>query len=87
MLEAVKAFLRVDGSEYDSLLSSLITAAQTYLANAGVAEIAEEQTGYDLYKLAVCLHVAKTYDGDEKGGLEKALVSIILQTKTYGEEV
>ncbi len=84
MLEAVKHYLRVDGSEQDSLLSSFVSAAKTYLTGAGVAEVAEGADGYDLYLLAVCVHVSMSFYGDEKGGLERALVSIILQTKKYG---
>ena len=185
MLNAVKDYLRIDGSGQDSLLSSFISAAKTYLNNAGVSEddiqdkyataevgpikitcvtagsviysvivtVAEEAsadpsaefengvvtvtlgtnedgepdyekntaalvaaeiakidgfvveiigeetevivptakpvkftggTEYDLYKLAVCIYVSMNFYGDEKGGLERALVSIILQTKNYG---
>ena len=186
MLNTVKDYLRIDGSGNDPLLSTLISAAKTYLANAGInesniqdknataevgpikitcdspgsviysvivtngaeesadlsaefnnnlitvtlgtneeglpddakntaslvaaeiakldgfsVEVAEEEeseiitptvkpvkftggTEYDLYKLAVCLHVSMNFYGDEKGGLERALVSIILQSKKYG---
>lgn len=185
MLNAVKDYLKIDGSGQDSLLSSFISAAKTYLNNAGVREddiqdkyavaevgpiritcermgsviysvtvtVAEEAsadpsaefengviavtlgtneerepddekntaalvaaeiakidgfiveiigeetevivptvkpvkftggTEYDLYKLAVCIYVSMNFYGDEKGGLERALVSIILQTKNYG---
>lgn len=186
MLNTVKDYLRIDGSGNDPLLSTFISAAKTYLANAGInesniqdknataevgpikitcdspgsviysvivtnateesadlsaefnnnliaitlgtneeglpddakntaslvaaeiakldgfsVEVAEEEeseiitptvkpvkftggTEYDLYKLAVCLHVSMNFYGDEKGGLERALVSIILQSKKYG---
>jgi len=80
MLDAVKQYLRIDGSEQDSLLSSLIAAAKAYLANAGVEENEED----DLYKLAVCIFASIHFDGDDKGGLERALTSIILQIKKYG---
>ena len=80
MLDAVKHYLRIDGSEQDSLLSSLIAAAKAYLANAGVEENEED----DLYKLAVCIFASIHFDGDDKGGLERALTSIILQIKKYG---
>ena len=80
MLDTVKQYLRIDGSEQDSLLSSFITAAKAYLANAGVEENEED----DLYKLAVCIFASIHFDGDDKGGLERALTSIILQIKKYG---
>ena len=80
MLDAVKQYLRIDRSEQDSLLSSFIAAAKAYLANAGVEENEED----DLYKLAVCIFVSIHFDGDDKGGLERALTSIILQIKKYG---
>jgi uncharacterized phage protein (predicted DNA packaging) len=96
LLDKVKQHLRVDGSEADVLLASLVSAAKQYLLNAGVHEPeagGEEEPGngkLSLYELAVALYVSMIFDGDDKGKLDRAMTAIILQIKDYsgggGEE-
>lgn len=81
MLEQVKRYLRIDGSEQDILLTSLVTAAKQYMANAGIPDTCEQQ---DLYILAVSLYVGLMYDGVENKALDKAMTAIILQLKNGG---
>ena len=82
MLEEVKGFLRIDGSEEDVFLSSLILASKEYLKNATGLTVDETN---DLHKLAVNLMVSHSYenrlpigDGD---ALAFSLESIITQMK------
>jgi uncharacterized phage protein (predicted DNA packaging) len=97
LLDKVKQHLRVDGSEADVLLASLVSAAKQYLLNAGVHEPElsdddeEANNGkLSLYELAVALYVSMIFDGDDKGKLDRAMTAIILQIKDYsgggGEE-
>lgn len=87
LLDKVKSYVRLSGSEDDMLLASLISAAKQYLLNAGVQEPPETGGGSegpgDLYDLAVSLYVSLIFDGaDEK--LDRAMTAIILQIKNYG---
>lgn len=79
-LEELKGYLRIDGSEDDTVLTLLVEAAKEYLANAGVKEDTSS-----LYKLAIMLYVALHYENrDPSVKIEKfnfALESIILQLK------
>lgn len=82
-LNLLKSYLRIDGSEDDTVLALLLDAAKEYLRNAGV----QEPTGGDdskLYDLAVMLRVHRERARDEKEveRVEKSLTSIILQLKT-----
>lgn len=93
MLDKVKSHLRVDGSEDDMFLASLISAAKQYLLNAGVHEPEVDESGngkLSLYELAVTLYVSIIFDGDDKSKLDRAMTAIILQIKDYsgvgGEE-
>ena len=82
MLQEVKNFLRIDGVEEDTFLSSLISAAKIYIKNATGVVVDELN---DLHKLAVNLLVANSYENrlpigkDEK--LAFSLESVILQIK------
>lgn len=57
-LEEVKLFLRVDGTEEDTLIASLQLASEVYLTNAGITK---DYTN-DLYKLAVRLLITHWYE-------------------------
>ena len=86
LLNSIKRYLRVDGSEDDMLLASLISAAKQYLLNAGVSEPEAGEVGdgkLSLYELAVSLYVSMIYDGDDKSKLDRAMTAIILQLKDY----
>lgn len=81
-LDELKTYLRIDGSEDDSVLALLLEAAVEYLKNAGVHDTNIESASY---KLAVMLYVALHYENrDPAVKIERfsfALESIILQLK------
>lgn len=81
-LTELKTYLRIDGSEDDSILALLVSAAEEYLADAGVPEEAKDTAKY---KLAVMLLVALNYENRNPGmkidKLSFGLESIILQLK------
>lgn len=81
-LTELKTYLRIDGSEDDSVLALLVSAAEEYLADAGVPEEAKETAKY---KLAVMLLVALNYENRNPAmkaeKLSFGLESIILQLK------
>jgi uncharacterized phage protein (predicted DNA packaging) len=60
-LEELKRFLRVDGTDEDTDISSLQLAAEVYLANAGVVK----DYANDLYTLVVKLLVTHWYENRE----------------------
>ncbi|MFC0188230.1 head-tail connector protein [Fictibacillus aquaticus] len=80
MVEHVKQFLRIDGSEDDMLLTSLIAAAKEYVKNATGLTVDEEN---ELQILAVTMLVTHWYENREPLGqanmLEFSLNSIFLQ--------
>ena len=82
MLQEVKNFLRIDGVEEDTFLSSLISAAKIYIKNA-TGIIADETN--DLHKLAINLLVSHSYENRLPVGqgekLAFSLESIIFQLK------
>lgn len=82
-LDELKNYLRIDGSEDDSILTLLIDGAKEFLKNAGVPE-----TDSALYKLAVMLYVGLHYENRDPGSkmdkLNFAFESIVLQLKDYG---
>jgi uncharacterized phage protein (predicted DNA packaging) len=88
MLGEVKEYLRIDGSEEDSFLVSLITAAKAYIKNATGKVIDEDN---DLHRLAVNLLVSHWYENREVIGkadkLAFSLESILLQITYCGDTV
>lgn len=82
-IEELKTYLRIDGSEDDSILALLMSAAEEYLADAGVPDSVK---GTAKYKLAVMLLVALNYENRNAGAdidkLSFSLESVILQLKT-----
>ena len=89
-LEELKLYLRVDGTDDDTLISGLQLAGEEYLTNAGITKDYTKE----LYKLAVRLLVGHWYDnriavnvGSISKNLEYSLSSIILQLKYTQVEV
>lgn len=82
-LEEVKQYLRIDGSEDDNFLTSLITAADEYLFDAGVRSTISFR-----YKLAVMLLVSEWYENRTIRGVSSdvsySVNSIILQLREVG---
>lgn len=82
-IEETKEFLRIDGNDEDLLIQSLLTAAESYLTNAGVTV-----TTGALYDLAVKLLVSHWYENREAvliGNISKtiefSLSTILTQLK------
>ncbi|CAH1230694.1 hypothetical protein PAECIP111891_06725 [Paenibacillus allorhizoplanae] len=79
-LSEVKDYLRIDGSEDDTVLALLIDAAINYMTNAGVLE-----SESSLYKLALMLYVSLHYENRDPSakisGFNFSLESIIMQLK------
>lgn len=82
-IEELKTYLRIDGSEDDTILALLMSAAEEYLADAGVPGTAKATAKY---KLAVMLLVSLNYENRNSGAdiskLSFSLESVILQLKT-----
>lgn len=57
-LDEIKAYLRIDEDEDDTMLSSFLDAAKKYLENAGV----KEDSNNSLYKLVVSMLVCNLYE-------------------------
>ena len=68
MLEEIKNYMRIDEDYDDSLINSLIEAANLYMLNAGV-----KNTENDLYKLAIKMLVLHWYENREVIGEAKKL--------------
>ncbi|MGN4897814.1 head-tail connector protein [Bacillus cereus group sp. MYBK14-3] len=81
MLEQVKGYLRIEGSEDDMNLTLLLDSAKEYFTNAGVSEKKDSA----LYRLSVIIYVSIQYDPDSYRKLERSLQSNILQMKYEGE--
>lgn len=64
-LDETKQYLRIDGDEEDSLLTSLIQAAETYLKNATGKEF--DETNH-LAKLFCLVLIADWYENREYAG-------------------
>lgn len=77
-LDELKEYLRIDSADEDMLLSTLVTAAEDFLKNAGVIQ---DYTN-DLYKLAVKLLVSHWYENRqvEQHGRYVAKLSFSLDT-------
>lgn len=82
-LDELKNYLRIDGSEDDEFLTSLIALAKDKLAADGVPE-----SDRPLYKYAVMSYVALYYENRDPAqkidALSYGLQSMILQLKDYG---
>ena len=85
-LAACKQFMRVDGTDDDSLITALMAAAKTYLDKAGIPEPAEEDPQYTLAVQILTLHYYDHRDsvGDE-AAIPTGLQPIINQMKHCGE--
>jgi uncharacterized phage protein (predicted DNA packaging) len=81
LLEEVKEYLKVDGTDEDTEILGLIDAAEAYLTNAGVTK---DETN-ELYKLAVKMLVVNWHENRQPIGkvdkLAFGLDSIITQLK------
>lgn len=82
MLQAVKDFLRIDGTAEDISLGSLILASKMYIKNA-TGVIVDETN--DLHKLAISLLVSHSYENRLPVGQNEKLAfsldSILTQMK------
>ena len=81
LLDETKEYLRIDGTDNDLQITAFISAAESYLTNAGVVK---DETNL-LYCLAVKMLVSHWYDNREAVGsaakLAYGLASIIEQLK------
>ena len=88
MIEEVKQYLRLDGSEEDTFLASLIDAAKLYIKNATDVEVDES---IEFHKLAIKLLIAHWYENREVIGkadkLAFGLDSILQQIQFSGGTV
>lgn len=89
-LEELKLFLRVDGTDEDSLIEGLQLSAERYLRNAGVNKDYTDE----LYKLAIKLLVGHWYEnrnvetiGKNISKIAFSLDAIIFQLKYTQNEV
>lgn len=82
-LQEIKEYLRIDGSEEDTSLSSFLKGAQFFLKNAGVPNDVSSQQ--ELYDISVKMLVSHWYENREPLGkadqLAFSLGSIITQLK------
>lgn len=86
-LEEIKLFLRVAGSEEDTLLIGLQSAAEEYMTNAGV----KKDYTKGLYKLAIRLLISHWYENRVVVGksdkIPFGIDNIIIQLKYSQVEV
>lgn len=82
LIDEVKIYLRIDGSEEDSFLTSFLDAAKEYIKNATGYSVNENN---ELHKLAVNLLVTNWYENREPIGkadkLAFSLDSIFMQLR------
>ena len=83
---AVKAYMRIDGSEDDAIIKALYSAAVLYLKNAGIEEPSKDPSLYNLAVWSLTLHY---YDHRDSVGNEASfptgLRPIINQLKLMGD--
>ncbi len=84
-LKLIKNYLRIDGSEDDTILTLLVGAAKKDLRDSGVPEpLGEPDERYDL---AIMLYVALHYENRDPSikidKLNTAYQSLILKQKSY----
>lgn len=96
-LTTLKKFLRIDGSEDDVVLTSLINAGKSHMRQAGVIEPVvddnapedekkAQEEDLDQYNLAIMLYVKREYDphtGLELSRIDQTIQGIILQLRDY----
>jgi uncharacterized phage protein (predicted DNA packaging) len=86
-LEEVKNWLRIDFSDDDTLLSSLISASETYLKNATGIEYKSDN---HLAKLLCMVLISDWYENRELVGRAsdqvRPVINSILMQLTYGGE-
>lgn len=82
-LDELKSALRIDGSEDDNVLISLLSAAKSYLKGAGVPESLITGEDIYLYNQALILYIGMDYEYDDRKipKLERAFQRILLQLK------
>lgn len=84
-LDEAKAYLRVDGSEEDMLITSLVGAAEQYIKNATSKSVDAKS---ELAKLAARILIAHWYENREAVGkaekLAFSLQSILVQLQYCG---
>lgn len=89
-LSEIKLYLRIDSDDEDALLTTLKTAAEAYLLNAGVRQTYDNK----LYCLVVQMLVGHWYEnrntvliGSISKTLEYSLSAIITQLKYLSEVI
>jgi len=84
MIEIVKKYLRIDGSEDDEVLALLIESAEEELEESGIPEERKKERRYEL---AVMLYVTLFYENRDPSiqidKLNTAYQSLILKLKSY----
>lgn len=85
-LTAVKAYMRIDGSEDDAIIKALYSAAVLYLKNTGIEAMSADPSLYNLAVWRLTLHY---YDHRDAVGNEAdfpaGLRPIINQLKLMGD--
>lgn len=85
MLEEVKDFLRIDGSEEDSFLASRIVSAKEYIKNATDVVVDESN---DLHREVITYVVYIRYENVSYDDYHRTLSSYLEQLKySYGDEL
>ena len=81
-LAACKAYMRVDGDEEDTLITSLLAGALEYLTAAGIFRTADNSARYDIVAFGLTLYY---YDHRDAVGTEaempRGLRPVITQLK------
>lgn len=79
----LKDWLRIDGADDDKVLTLLLSAAKSYLEDAGVPESAITESKLDKYKQALLIYIEMDYEYDERKipRLENALNRLLLQLR------
>lgn len=81
-LDAVKAYMRVDGTDDDTIITALYEAAALYLANAGVGRPADDTALYDLALWSLTLYYYDHRDAvGNESGIPNGLRPILNQLK------
>ncbi|EOU1904105.1 head-tail connector protein [Clostridium perfringens] len=85
LLDEVKDFLNVEDNDEDMLISSLIKAAEAYLANAGATKPVNNEN-IELYNIAIKMVVGSMYENNksEKPSYCLSIQSIITQLACSG---